>query len=112
MISNLDERANSELAKVVLRLVEDFQPERIYLFGSQARGDATDESDYDLLMVVPESNQRTVKRMAEARDSVSGIKIPAEIIVFTKDQFERQASVVTSLSATVIREGRLLYASG
>ena len=109
MVTSVDERANPQLAKVVHRLVEVFQPERIYLFGSQARGDASADSDYDLLMVVPHTEKRAVKQMAEARDAVSDIKLPAEIIVFTKEQFDRQVPVVTSLAATVVREGRLLY---
>lgn len=42
------------LAEIVRRLVEAYQPERIYLFGSVARGDAGPNSDYDLLVVVPD----------------------------------------------------------
>jgi predicted nucleotidyltransferase len=38
------------LAEIVRRLIAEFQPERIYLFGSRARGDAGPDSDYDLLM--------------------------------------------------------------
>ena len=42
------------LAEIVRRLVEAYQPERIYLFGSKARGDAGADSDYDLMVVVPD----------------------------------------------------------
>ena len=42
------------LAEVVRRLVEAYEPERVYLFGSHARGDAGPDSDYDLLLVVPD----------------------------------------------------------
>src|SRR5690242_13778910 len=45
------------LAEAVHRLVEAYQPERIYLFGSVARGDAGPDSDYDLLVVVPDNAQ-------------------------------------------------------
>jgi len=53
------------LAEIVKRLVADFQPERIYLFGSRARGDAGPDSDYDLLMVLgqlPEPAYRLARR--------------------------------------------------
>lgn len=43
------------LAKIVRNLIEAYRPERIYLFGSYARGDAGPDSDYDLLIVVPDS---------------------------------------------------------
>ena len=111
MVTTVDDRTNPKLAEVVRRLVDEFKPDRIYLFGSRARGDASDDSDFDILMVVPHSTDRMVQRMAMARDVVSEIKLPTEIIVHTRDQFDRQASVVTSLAATVIREGRLHYAS-
>ena len=42
------------LAEMVRRLTDAFAPERIYLFGSRARGDAGADSDYDLMVVVPQ----------------------------------------------------------
>jgi predicted nucleotidyltransferase len=42
------------LAEIVRRLVEAYHPERIYLFGSHARGEAGPDSDYDLMVVVSE----------------------------------------------------------
>lgn len=42
------------LAEIVRRLVEAYRPERIYLFGSRARGQVSPDSDYDLLIVVPD----------------------------------------------------------
>ncbi|PYO54511.1 MAG: hypothetical protein DMD83_22120, partial [Candidatus Rokuibacteriota bacterium] len=42
------------LVEIVRRLVEAYRPDRIYLFGSRARGTAGAESDYDLLVVVPD----------------------------------------------------------
>jgi predicted nucleotidyltransferase len=41
------------LAEIVRRLVEAYQPERIYLFGSLARGEGGPDSDYDLMVVFP-----------------------------------------------------------
>ena len=43
------------LGVIVGRLVEIFRPDRIYLFGSAARGDAGPDSDYDLMIVVPDA---------------------------------------------------------
>jgi predicted nucleotidyltransferase len=43
-----------KLAEIVRRLVAAYQPERIYLFGSAARGDSGPDSDYDLLVIVPD----------------------------------------------------------
>ena len=46
------------LAEVLGRLVAAYRPECVYLFGSVARGDAGPDSDYDLLVVVPDDAPR------------------------------------------------------
>jgi len=94
----------------VRRLVDTLKPERIYLFGSQARGDADEDSDYDLMVIVPASDRTRYEREVEAYHAVWEVPIPAEVLVWTRDEFERQSAAVASLPATVLREGRLLYA--
>ena len=47
-------RTDAAIAEITDRIVRQFEPERIILFGSQARGDADDRSDVDLLVVMPE----------------------------------------------------------
>lgn len=53
-----------ELDRVLHRLVEAFQPVSIYLFGSRARGDASDDSDYDLMLVLADDNATLHSRRA------------------------------------------------
>jgi predicted nucleotidyltransferase len=101
---------NGALAEAVRRLAETLRPERIYLFGSQARGDATVDSDYDLLVVVSGSGKTPHSKTVEAYRAVKGVPIAMDVLVWTRESFERQISVVASLPATVLREGRLLYA--
>src|SRR2546422_6574109 len=54
--------ADLALAEIVRRLVAAFQPERIYLFGSKARGEAGPDSDYDLLVFVPDDGSPERRR--------------------------------------------------
>jgi predicted nucleotidyltransferase len=60
------------LAEIVRRLVEAYQPERIYLFGSKARGDAGPDSDYDLMVVVPDSAPPERRRRLLPATEVAG----------------------------------------
>lgn len=103
------QRHDPRLDDAVDRLVEALQPERIYLFGSQARGDATEESDYDLLVIVTCPKERLRERLDDARRATVGVGIPVEPHIYTLEEFTRQSPVVASLPATVLREGRLLY---
>lgn len=111
MPMDIDSSLHPDLDEAVRRLVEKFQPERIYLFGSRARGDAVSESDYDVLMVVPASDQPHYVRSASAQEVIDDLSVPVEVIVFTREQFDRQTLAAASLASTVSREGRLLYAA-
>ena len=99
------------IEQIVHRLVAALVPECIYLFGSQARGDAGSDSDYDLLVVVPTSTLPRYRRDQAAFAALLGIGVAKDVLVLTHDEFERQRNVVCSLPATVEREGVLLYAA-
>lgn len=99
------------LAEIVRRLVDAYQPERIYLFGSKARGDAGPDSDYDLLLVAPDDAPAERRDSKLAYQVLWGTKSAADVIVWEKSRFERRSHVVCSLPATVLREGRMLYAA-
>jgi uncharacterized protein len=101
---------DSALAEIVRRLVQAYRPERIYLFGSMARGDAGPDSDYDLLVVVSDDAPMEQRDSDLAYRRLRGTGIGADVVVWTHSRFERRKHVVCSLPATVLREGRLLHA--
>ena len=98
------------LAEIVRRLVEAYEPERIYLFGSVARGEAGPDSDYDLVVIVPDDAPPERRQSRLAYEALWGTGRAADVIVWTKMRFERRVGVVCSLPATVLREGKVLYA--
>ncbi len=99
------------LAEIVRRLVKAYEPERIYLFGSKARGEAGAESDYDLLIVVPDGAPPDRQSSDLAYRALRGTGVAADVVVWTRSRFERRKHVTASLPATVLREGRLLHGS-
>jgi len=98
-------------AEVVRRLVEAYQPLRIYLFGSVARGDAGPNSDYDILVIVPNDAQPERRRSRVAYQALWGTGVAADVLVLTASQFDSRVHLAASLPATVIREGKLLHAT-
>lgn len=104
-------REDPVLAEGVRRLAEAYQPERIYLFGSKARGDAGPDSDYDLLVVVPDDAPPERRRSRLAYEVLWETGTSADVLVWEKTSFERRLHVVASLPATVMREGKLVYGS-
>lgn len=95
--------------EVVRRLVDEFHPEAIYLFGSHAWGKPTADSDLDLLVIVSQSRQKPIQRAIRAQRSLRGVKVPVDVLVKTRKEFENYSSVKASLEAQISREGKLLY---
>jgi uncharacterized protein len=94
---------------MVLRIVERFDPDRIILFGSAARGEAGPDSDVDLLVVMPVQGSRREKAI-EIGVAVNDIPIPKDIFVTTPEDFERRKQIVGTIERPAEREGRLVYA--
>ena len=94
--------------EITRRLVEFYRPVRIYLFGSEARGESGPDSDLDFLVVVPDDAPKEQLRgdyslLRDMREAV-------DVIPWRQTDFDGRAAYVrASLPATVIREGKLLY---
>lgn len=98
------------IEEVKNRLVKVYNPLEIYLFGSYAWGTPDDQSDLDLLIVVEQSDEKRHQRSIHAADSLWDLKIPKELLVYTRDEFMRDVKDVTTLCHVVKEEGKLLYA--
>ncbi|MHB8577750.1 MAG: nucleotidyltransferase domain-containing protein [Dehalococcoidia bacterium] len=83
----------------------------MYLFDSRSRGDAGQDSDWDLMVIVPESQESSLHRAQRAYRALTGVHLPMDILVWTRKEFDWQATVFASLPAVILREGRLLYAA-
>ena len=103
--------SDPRLTEVIRRLVEAYQPERIYLFGSHARGDAGPDSDFDLLVVVPDDTPQERTRSRLAYQVLRGTRLAVDVLVWTRRSFESRLGVPASLPAVVEREGMMLYAA-
>lgn len=110
-LPGLAARQVSELAGAVNRLVETFTPDRIYVFGSQARRTPRPDSDIDILVVVSTADEPTYRLAARAYTLLAPLHLPLELLFMTQQEFEERTPAATSLPATVLREGRLLYAA-
>jgi predicted nucleotidyltransferase len=100
------------IAAITDRLVEYYRPERVYLFGSEARGDAGPDSDLDFCVVVPDDSPAELLRDGGIYSVLRGMGFPKDIVPWRRSDFEaRAAHVRTSLPATIVREGKLLYDS-
>jgi len=100
------------LKQIVQRLVEGLQPEQIILFGSHAYGKPTEGSDLDIIVIVSESREPAHRRAQRAYGYVGAVGVPKDLVVLTREEFQRQANVATSLARRVKEKGTILYERG
>jgi len=93
------------------RLVDLYRPERVYLFGSAARGTAGPDSDYDLMVVVPDETPEDVVQTKEVHRILWDIDASVDVLVWRRTDFDGRLHLRASLPATVVREGKLLHAA-
>ena len=96
------------LSQVTQRLVDRFHPERIILFGSQARGTADRRSDVDLLVISRIGGDRRKLMLAMDR-ALRGFGIARDIVVLTPEEFERDRSIPGTVARPASIDGKVLY---
>jgi len=97
------------LEEVTRRLVEQFQPEQIILFGSQAWGKPTADSDVDLMVVVAHSDLSDYERSLLGHRCLKGLDIAKDVVVKTRAEFDFFRDVRASLEYKITHQGDILY---
>lgn len=90
-------------------LVAEFQPEQIWLFGSHAWGAPGRDSDIDLMVIVPQSDERPIRRAQRAQRCPGRLPISADVLVRTRQEVNRVGEVLGSLTYEVLQKGRKVY---
>lgn len=97
------------IAEVTQKIVERFHPEKVILFGSQARGDARPDSDLDLIVVM-ETELPFYERPAAIMEMFGARLWPFDLIVFTPAEYQRDRNVIGTLTSIAEEHGKPVYA--
>ena len=96
------------IEEISKKIAERFHPEKIILFGSYARGDATENSDLDLL-IVSRTNLPRPKRSAPIYSFLREYTFSKDILVYTPEETEEYRELPGALMRRALREGIVLY---
>ncbi len=91
------------------RLVAEFQPRQIILFGSHAWGQPNEDSDVDLLVIVSDSDQSRMERELRARRCLRDVRMAKDILVQTQMEVDWASRVYASLECEILERGVKLY---
>ena len=104
-MTSLDPRLQSAVEGIVALV----HPEAVLLFGSRARGDGDDASDWDLFVVLPDDAPPGIARPSALRRAAAPAKLPIHAVACRRGVFEAKRSDPNSLSHDVARDGVVLY---
>jgi predicted nucleotidyltransferase len=93
---------------MIERIVRRFDPLRIILFGSWARGDARPDSDVDLLVVLPQVNDKRWTTVEILR-ALNGMPVSKDVVVTTPEEIAVRGNVVGLVLHPALREGKVIY---
>ena len=100
--------AETIISTMIDRIVSRFQPLRVILFGSHARGTATAWSDIDLLVVLPSVHDNREATVA-IRQTLGDLPVSKDIVVTTPDEVVRRSRLVGTVLRAALREGKVVY---
>ena len=98
----------ANISTMVDRIVRRFQPSRVLLFGSHARGDASEWSDVDLLVVMRGVQDKRAAAI-EIRRSLGDMSASKDIVVTTPDEIASRGDMAGTVLHAALREGRVVY---
>ena len=107
-MSKKRETVDEKISELVRRIVNQFEPEKVILFGSYARGTAGEDSDADVLVVMPVKGSKR-KKANEIDVALVGIDLPVDVIVVTPEELERQKNQIGTIIYPALKEWKILY---
>jgi predicted nucleotidyltransferase len=103
--------SSEQIQRAVERLVAASNPSKVILFGSYARGDATEDSDLDLMVIEHEVTNQ-LEEMVRLRNEMGHISVGVDLLVYSDSEASRRSQVPGTVLYWAFKEGRVMYDSG
>jgi len=101
-------RTREMIQEIVQKIVANYAPQKIILFGSYAYGEPNEDSDLDLLVIM-DTTLPPSERYAKLRQSLGPLEIPVDIFVLTPEEFEETRDIVGGLAYAPAKYGQVVY---
>ncbi|OGG56310.1 MAG: hypothetical protein A3F84_11145 [Candidatus Handelsmanbacteria bacterium RIFCSPLOWO2_12_FULL_64_10] len=108
VLSEVAATTQEKIQEMVRRIVEGFDPEKVILFGSHARGSAGPDSDVDLLVIKRVVGSRRRERL-KIRAALRGVGLAKDVVLATPEEVEKHRNLVGTIIHPALQEGKILY---
>lgn len=95
---------DGKIRDITEQIVREYQPEKVILFGSAARGGVDEYSDYDWIIV-----KKTDKRFIERLTEPAVLQIPGDVFVYTPEEFRQMQEDENPFIESALRDSKILY---
>lgn len=96
------------ISEIATGIATKFNPDKIILFGSYANGTQKEDSDIDLL-IIQDTDLPIQQRGFDIRMSLIGSRMPFDIVIYTKTEFEQERAINSSFLNSAMKNSKLLY---
>ena len=110
--TGLNKEFEKEINKINEQIKEKYKPKKMILYGSSAKGNVTENSDIDML-IIKETSKKRNERFREVRAIVRDLKrrIPFSPLVYTPAEIEKRMDLGDFFVKEILEEGKVLYES-
>src|SRR3989338_9841839 len=101
----MGKKADAKIKDFIKKVKKKYRIEKAILFGSRARGDNFNDSDYDIIIVSPDfANILFTQRIAKMYDFWKHYPLDIEPICYTPEEFEKKKKQI-GLVQQAVKEG-------
>jgi len=104
----LQKTYENEIAEITEKIIKGYNPEKIILFGSAAKGELRKDSDADFF-IIKDTEERFFNRCRAVRRLIRGREIPVDIIVYSPKEVNHALEIGSFFTEDIIKNGKVLY---
>jgi predicted nucleotidyltransferase len=98
-----------QIDQLIKEIVSGYDPEKIYLFGSYAKNDFSENSDIDLF-IVKNTSKRKIERNQEVRKCIKNYPLTGlDLVVYTPAELENAMTNSINIGKEAVNKGKLVY---
>lgn len=101
--------SKKQITEVMNKISKKFNTKKIFLFGSYAYGQPSNDSDLDICIIIDLDNKRKIDMVRDIRRELSSLfKSPLDILLYEESEFNERANLKNTLEYKILKNGLMI----